>query len=92
MVLEVDAGVEAKVGTEEGRSEVVRSLRPYFDRINEGCHEMVRLDPEVVVFAEGRRPFPRTVKDMVLRLAALKMYEGEIGRMHERCGYEGAPK
>ncbi|KAK5097631.1 hypothetical protein LTR70_000656 [Exophiala xenobiotica] len=91
-VVEVDADVEAKVGTEERRREVVRSLRPYFDRINEGCHEMVRLDPEVVVFAGGHRPFPRTVKDTVLRLAALKMYEGDIEGVYERCGYGAGPK
>ena len=92
VVLELGEGVLGQVGMEEGRRELMRSLRPYVERINEECHEMVKLDPEVVVFTDEERPFPRTLKNTVLRLAALKMYEKEIEEVYRQCGYEAVPK
>ncbi|RDH31614.1 AMP-binding enzyme [Aspergillus welwitschiae] len=71
------------VEDEGKRREFVESLRPYLDRVNERCHECVRLGLERVVVARREKPFVMTGKGSVARWRTLEMYEGEIG---EVCG------
>ena len=92
LLVEVVEGWKAQVETEEGRKAFVLSLREYIERINGRVHEMVKLDPDVVIVGRADRPFPRTVKDTVLRLGALKLYEKEIDEVYRRCGYKVVPK
>ncbi|EHA18576.1 hypothetical protein ASPNIDRAFT_176195, partial [Aspergillus niger ATCC 1015] len=66
------------VEDEGKRREFVESLRPYLDRVNERCHECVRLGLERVVVARREKPFVMTGKGSVARWRTLEMYEGEI--------------
>ncbi|KAL9621359.1 MAG: hypothetical protein Q9160_004250 [Pyrenula sp. 1 TL-2023] len=71
----------------EGERERLRgSLQPYLERANERCHETVRLDREMVVFATGEKPLERTIKESVARLQNLKLYEREIEEAYRRLG------
>lgn len=85
-----DASVD-RAKTEAGRQELLSGLEGYVDRANELCHKLVKLDPNLVVFADPERPFPRTVKDTVSRIAAVKLYEKEIDEAYQRCGYVDVP-
>lgn len=60
-----------------------RSLQPYLDRVNELCHECVRLSSDRVIFATEKKPFLRTVKGSVVRLQTLDLYSDEISALFD---------
>jgi hypothetical protein len=62
---------------------MVESLQPYIDKVNENCHECVKLSPERLIFASGDRPFIRTVKGSVARMPSLQLYKEEIAALFE---------
>jgi acyl-coenzyme A synthetase/AMP-(fatty) acid ligase len=61
-----------------GRGEMVDSLRPYINMVNQRCHDCVKLSPERVIFATKEKPFVQTVKGSVARGSTLAVYEDEI--------------
>lgn len=92
ILVELNSSSQHKMKSEAGRRELLASLRSFVDSANELCHKMVKLDPELVVFAEADKPFPRTVKDTVSRIAATRQYEKEIDEAYQRCGYVDVPR
>jgi len=63
------------------------SLRPYLDKVNEKCHESVKLAPELVLVATKEKPFARTIKGTVARAQTMKLYEAEIDALYRKAGY-----
>jgi acyl-coenzyme A synthetase/AMP-(fatty) acid ligase len=82
-VLLVELHDEAEVASDAGRKAMVESLQPYIDKVNENCHECVKLSPERLIFASGDRPFIRTVKGSVARMPSLQLYKEEIAALFE---------
>ncbi|GKZ30777.1 hypothetical protein AbraIFM66950_010214 [Aspergillus brasiliensis] len=80
LLVEAVEGVDVE-GDDEKRREFVESLRPYMDKVNEKCHECVRLGVERVVIASKEKPFVLTGKGSVARWRTLEEYEGEIGEV-----------
>ncbi|KAL3458988.1 AMP-binding enzyme [Aspergillus heterothallicus] len=56
----------------------VESLRPFVDRMNALCHEVVRLDMDRIIVGSEDRPFKRTIKGSAVRMQSLEMYKEEI--------------
>ncbi|RAL13440.1 AMP-binding enzyme [Aspergillus homomorphus CBS 101889] len=56
----------------------VESLRPYVEKMNQRCHECVRLDMNRIIVASDEKPFVYTVKGSVARMQTLRLYDPEI--------------
>ncbi|RLL96294.1 hypothetical protein CFD26_100885 [Aspergillus turcosus] len=82
-VLLVELHDETEVVSDAGRQEMIKSLQPYIDKVNEHCHECVKLSPERLIFASEGKPFTRTVKGSVARMPSLELYKDEISALFE---------
>ncbi|KAJ5759629.1 hypothetical protein N7520_006785 [Penicillium odoratum] len=65
-------------GTREG---LLKSLRPYIDKLNARCHASIRISPEKVIIASKDKMFITTIKGSVARLQTLRLYEDEIAAL-----------
>lgn len=74
---------EIEVVSDAGRQAMIESLQPYIDKVNEHCHECVKLSPERLIFASEGKPFVRTVKGSVARLPTLELYKEGISALFE---------
>ncbi|EAW23609.1 putative AMP-binding enzyme [Aspergillus fischeri NRRL 181] len=83
-VLLVELQDETEVASDAGRKAMFESLQPYIDKVNEHCHECVKLSSERLIFASGDRPFIRTVKGSVARMPSLELYKEEIAALFEK--------
>ncbi|RHZ57475.1 putative AMP-binding enzyme [Aspergillus thermomutatus] len=82
-VLLVEMHDQDEAVSHAGRQAMIESLQPHIDKVNEHCHECVKLSPERLIFASVDRPFIRTVKGSVARLASLELYKKEISGLFE---------
>lgn len=69
---------EAEDNNSDVRNDFLKSLRPYVERVNANCTGLVRLDPDFILLTTRDKPFPRTMKETVARLQALRLYDKEI--------------
>ncbi|KAK2734199.1 putative NRPS-like protein biosynthetic cluster [Myotisia sp. PD_48] len=60
-----------------------KSLEPYIEKVNEQCHDAVKLSSERLIFAKEEKPFILTVKGSVARVQTLALYEPEIAALFE---------
>ncbi|GIK02017.1 putative NRPS-like protein biosynthetic cluster [Aspergillus viridinutans] len=82
-VLLVELHDESEVASDAGRQAMIKSLQPYIDKVNEHCHDCVKLSPERLIFASGGKAFIRTVKGSVARMPSLELYKEEISALFE---------
>jgi acyl-CoA synthetase (AMP-forming)/AMP-acid ligase II len=82
-VLLVELHDETEVASDAGHKAMIKSLQPYIDKVNEHCHDCVKLSPERLIFASGDKPFIRTVKGSVARMPSLELYKEQISALFE---------
>ncbi|EDP49902.1 hypothetical protein KXW98_001891 [Aspergillus fumigatus] len=82
-VLLVELHDETEVASAAGRQAMFESLQPYLDKVNENCHECVKLSFERLIVASRDRPFIRTIKGSVARIPSLELYKEEIAALFE---------
>lgn len=68
---------------EGDREEFLSSLQPYLEKVNERCHDCVKLSRDRVIFATEEKPFLRTIKGSVARLQTLDLYRDEIAALFD---------
>lgn len=78
LLVELVPGEEGSDG-----SALKKSLEPYIEKINEQCHDSVKLSSERVIFAKKEKPFILTIKGSVARMQTLALYEAEIAALFD---------
>lgn len=69
--------------TDGDHEEFLISLQPYLDKVNERCHDCVKLSKERIILATEGKPFIRTIKGSVARLQTLDPYKDEIDALFD---------
>ncbi|KAL6718052.1 hypothetical protein ACLMJK_004137 [Lecanora helva] len=82
LIVELIPGTGAKAENEMEQKDLLDSLQPYLDRVNEQCHTSVHLSKDLVLFAKKDKPFQRIIKESVARLQTLQLYEDEIESLY----------
>lgn len=76
--------VEVVPGAEENDESVLKkSLEAYIEKVNEQCHDSVKLSSERLIVAKKEKPFILTIKGSVARMQTLALYEAEIGALFD---------
>ncbi|KAF2202541.1 putative AMP-binding enzyme [Delitschia confertaspora ATCC 74209] len=60
----------------------LEQLWPYVERANKRCSDLVKMNPELVLFASSEKKLARTAKGTVARHESEKLYMEEIDRLY----------
>ena len=72
------------VGNNAPLSDQEKDAKPCIGKASEKCSDYVKIEKDLAIFADPVKPFLRTAKETVFRVASVALYSEEIEDLYQK--------